>query len=672
MQNNSYKKSLLILVGTIIVTGLVLSNNTFANGTDIVDEIGVEVPISCTMSGAGISSHNADIPNGAYTPDIGSTTLHAFCNDNSGFAIYAAGYTGNEIGETNSNKLVGTSASGNATIVTGTAISAGNPDVSNWAMKLTMTQDSGDTTGTNAFTIDNSFNAYHEVPNEYTKVAHKNASTDMTASTGGVKLTTTYAAYISKTQPADTYSGQVLYALVHPANADAPFVPHEIPCEPEKICYNTNAGPNETEGTMGLQTLEKARDWSSCAFTDQSTSCYDSNYQPIDIDSLPELDEYADTILLASNYSRVGYGFAGWSDTFDYNTNPNASFYGPQETISISEEVAANGLSLYAIWIKSVGSLQDSNKVTELCGSGANALTIAPTDDTANLSSVSALTDQRDNQTYAIAKLADGNCWMIENMRLENANSYNAAGTLAQGYGGQFAGLANPETPWANNITTANSLYSINGTNNTINIGTSDTSFRFPRYNNLNTPTNASSRPQNPTSNIFSNDSTTVGMYSYGNYYTWAAAIADTTAYTTNNQSATSTSICPSGWHLPKGGDKSNEANNEFWSLIVTRINGGTNPANYNSSTQPYYTDSPEGSDISNAIRAYPNNFVYSGDVYSGSVNNRGYNGYYWSSTANGNSGAYNLNFGSSGVIPGTRNIIKYSARAIRCLASGT
>ena len=95
-------------------------------------------------------------------------------------------------------------------------------------MKLAITQDSGDTTGTNAFTIDNSFNNYHVVPNEYTKVAHKDSNTDMTASTGGVKLTTTYAAYISKTQPADTYSGQVIYTLVHPASADTPVHPDQI------------------------------------------------------------------------------------------------------------------------------------------------------------------------------------------------------------------------------------------------------------------------------------------------------------------------------------------------------------------------------------------------------------------------------------------------------------
>ena len=153
-------------------------------------------------------------------------------------------YTGNEIGGTNSNKLVGTTASSNATIVSGIATTAGNPDISNWAMKLAISQDSGDTT-TNAFTIDSapnvdlpseaeqsatsaSFSEYHVVPNEYVKVAHKNSMTDMTAVSGGVKLTTTYAAYISKTQPADTYSGQVIYTLVHPANGNPPVAPGKV------------------------------------------------------------------------------------------------------------------------------------------------------------------------------------------------------------------------------------------------------------------------------------------------------------------------------------------------------------------------------------------------------------------------------------------------------------
>ena len=246
MKHKSESIILTTLTITTLCSGMILCSSTVSADNDtVVDQINITVPVSCTMSGTGMNTHNADIANGTYTANIGTTTLHAFCNDNNGFAIYVAGYTGDEIGATNSNKLVGTSASGNATIDTGLATSAGNPDISNWAMKLTITQDSGDTTGTNAYTIDSapntsggadaSFSQYHVVPNEYTKVAHKQANTDMTASTGGVKLTTTYAAYISKTQPADTYSGQVIYTLVHPYTALAPVV-----CNPSGTTIGTN------------------------------------------------------------------------------------------------------------------------------------------------------------------------------------------------------------------------------------------------------------------------------------------------------------------------------------------------------------------------------------------------------------------------------------------------
>ena len=107
------------IITTILSATILSSTYVSANNDSVVDQINITVPVSCTMTGTGMNSHNAEIANGAYTPNIGTTTLHAFCNDNEGFAIYAAGYTGNEIGGTNSNKLVGTNASSNATIVSG-------------------------------------------------------------------------------------------------------------------------------------------------------------------------------------------------------------------------------------------------------------------------------------------------------------------------------------------------------------------------------------------------------------------------------------------------------------------------------------------------------------------------------------------------------------------------
>ena len=607
MIEQEHKKQIITILGLLFLTlcsGTILASHV-VSADDIIDDVAISIPVACTMTGTINTPHTANVESGTYVADIGTTTLKAVCNDANGFSIYAIGYSNQEYGNNKMLATVGGTLAPTYDIATGTAQ---NGNTSNWAMKL------NSVTGTYAPTILSDFDSYHAVPDTYTKVATRTAGTDATV---GANLQSTYAVYVTSTQPAGSYNGKVKYTMVYPNDADTPLQPQTT--QAGQICYYPNG--SNVEGTMGCQTI---------TVSDTSAT------------------------LLASNFSREGYGFAGWSKTFDYSDT--TGYLGPQERITFTagEYTGSNpGLSLYARWIKSAGSLQNWSGCSSL-QSGA----------------VTALTDQRDNETYAVAKLADGNCWMIENMRLENTGTDNTNGSLAQGYNASFAGLANPEAPWANYSTTANSLYSTDGSTDKT-ISGSYQGYRFPRYNNVNTPTTATDRPSTPTSNSATNSTTDAGMYSYGNYYTWAAAIADTTDYTTNNQSVTSTSICPTGWHLPKGGNKSNEANNDFWALIVTGINGGTNPANYDSSTAPRYTGTPEALDVSYALRAYPNNFVYSGGVSGGSVNNRGYYGDYWSSTASSGDLARGMSFYSDNVSPGTVNHIKYHGRTIRCLAPG-
>ena len=83
-----------VLLGLITITllsGLILTSSiTSATDDSVVDEVNITVPVSCTLTGTGMNSHNAEIPNGTYQADIGTTTLKAFCNDNAGFAIYSA------------------------------------------------------------------------------------------------------------------------------------------------------------------------------------------------------------------------------------------------------------------------------------------------------------------------------------------------------------------------------------------------------------------------------------------------------------------------------------------------------------------------------------------------------------------------------------------------------
>ncbi len=611
----------------------------------------ITVPVACSMIGVLDTPHTAEIPNGIdsrgsdYYPDgIGQTTLKAYCNDSEGFSIYAVGYSDDTLGNT---YLRDATLGQDEDIQTSTTFSGTD---SAWAMRIGVTSGNypaivaGSSSDTEKESGDLDYSTWQAVPSSYTRVAYRNSATDVDndciASAEGSSVTTTYAAYISTTQNAGTYVGKVKYTLVHPASEE-PLQPQTT--QANKICYYPSA--SAYEGTMGCQTI-----------TSSTTSA----------------------TLLASNFSRTGYGFAGWSDAYDYATNANAHFYGPQEYITFTAGQYSGtdaGLSLYAVWVKSAGNIQSWN--------GCSSLTRA--DQATNIfsQSITALTDQRDSQTYAVAKLADGQCWMIENLRLESTNSDNSTGALAQGYGtsatyGNFSGLADAESANFSNSTTANSLYYSGTQDGTarIDIGTTNSpGYRMPRYNNTNTSARASS----PTGN-------NSAMYSYGNYYTWHAAIANTNYNGTNNQSTTGTSLCPAGWHLPTGGMAYASGNTsgvnvtgdtstfrEFYNLGYD-IMGSTTTAYEDSpnSGYAYYssnTTNSNGDTATKAFRKFPNNFLYSGYFGTSSANHRGSYGYYWSSTALNSSFSYNLYLGSSYVYPGTDYYNKGNGSSIRCVS---
>ena len=449
-----------------------------------------------------------------------------------------------------------------------------NDSTSNWSMKL--------------------MNTYAAVPSTYTKVAARNSNTTSATSFG---VSATYRFHTSATQPADTYVGKVKYTMVHPATK----LPQDGPmnCASGKICYSPNA--NDTEGTMATQSVSSS------------------------------------VTLFPSNFSRTGYGFAGWSDKYDYATNPEAKFYGPMETITLNtaDYTGTNpGLSLYAVWVKSQGNLQDSTKVASVCDS----LTKAPIDGTANRSSVSALTDERDNNTYAIAKLADGKCWMIENMRLDSTpelsstNTNNPSLPLTNTYDATNPTTSNhlsasitpsSSTPWCMNHDAACHDQSMLYTGNTTDRGT--------------TP------------------ATSANTYSYGNYYNWYSATAGNGKIANGSGYTAPGDICPAGWTLPTSGS----ASMNFGLLDVAL--GGTGLSSSSSTT-------PTGAVMSAAYRSYPNNFLYSGSVYGSSVSSRGSNGFYWSKSARSTNNAYYLYFYSINAGP-SGNLYNYFGYSVRCLA---
>ncbi len=86
-----YFCSLAFLLSFTFISSFILSSPSIL--ADEPADANVEVPVSCTISSSGINTHNANIANGLYEEGIGTTTLTAFCNDNSGFSIYVIGYT---------------------------------------------------------------------------------------------------------------------------------------------------------------------------------------------------------------------------------------------------------------------------------------------------------------------------------------------------------------------------------------------------------------------------------------------------------------------------------------------------------------------------------------------------------------------------------------------------
>ena len=101
------------------------------------------------------------------------------------------------------------------------------------------------------------------------------------------------------------------------------------------------------------------------------------------------------TTLTANRFINNDAAFVEW------NTEPDGSGtqYGAQESIAIVDDLSTEGKEIYAQWVASEGNMQTWNSCS-----------------TMQIGDVTALTDTRDNQTYAVAKLADGNCWMTDDL----------------------------------------------------------------------------------------------------------------------------------------------------------------------------------------------------------------------------------------------------------------
>lgn len=310
--------------------------------------------------------------------------------------------------------------------------------------------------------------------------------------------------------------------------------------------------------------------------------------------------------LIPSNYSKTGYGFAGWIES------ENAVPYGPNATINTGD-LSSSGLKLYAKWIPSSGNLQN--------WSGCDAM--VPGD-------ITALTDIRDNQTYAVAKLGDEKCWTVENLRLDPGTA-----TMSS---------QNTNNPTADFLNVVNdSDVSLSSDTLCATRGPECTDQVQYNSNNLN----------RSLTQTYNSDGNNVAWYGYGVYYNWFTATAGNGTFSTMEQSGPnhdgvlSGDICPANWHLPTG------SSNGEYDVLNRVIN--------NSSTT---------SDV--VWRAYPNNFVWSGD-YNNTIRNSSYsNGRVWTATTKDNDNAYRLGYAVGVMQASARAYEKWNGFAVRCVFNST
>ncbi|MBR5621196.1 hypothetical protein IKW75_01795, partial [Candidatus Saccharibacteria bacterium] len=355
-----------------------------------------------------------------------------------------------------------------------------------------------------------------------------------------------------------------------------------------RICYISNE-PSGASSTV------------SGAMGDQTIVYMTSNTPTGSIDQRALSGSTTELTLYSPNWTLTNYGFKGWSE----KKNPSSTdkIYGPNETITLSTNqkaaLGSTGIMLYAQWVAQNGTMESFS---------CNSL--------ANVGDITARTYE--GETYAIAKLADGKCWMIENMR----TSTNA---------GTDSG-----TNWT--ATISDRQYSL--TNITGAAGADPVTSGTAAYQ----------------------------WKSYGGYYSWASAAnattIGTTQYTnwdTNSNSyiagGSAQGICPTGWRLPRAftGSGTNNQGSDFRYLQnILTDDWGTSyvPAD------------------SNKWREYPNNFIFAGYWGGTTSYGRGSRGGYWTSTVSINNQTYRMFITSNSIAPayGSVETYQYLGKSVRCV----
>lgn len=216
------------------------------------------------------------------------------------------------------------------------------------------------------------------------------------------------------------------------------------------------------------------------------------------------------------------------------------------------------------------------------------------------------LRDKRDDQEYAIVKLADGKVWLGSTLKLSD----------------------------------------------TLNLFASDSNWKVTQLDSTNTNFTGDNADKVITKATFkswwsdSNKAQTYtdGVYKAGGLYNYYAATAGTVESNSNWHNATS-DICPKGWRLPTGGA----------------------PTGYSSDLQILAAEYPTSAEMRGDIKTGGAGFDYTGYFAAAGIVNPTTNAFYWSSTMGSATAAYDLSVTASAVnVSGSR--ARNRGQAVRCV----
>lgn len=270
---------------------------------------------------------------------------------------------------------------------------------------------------------------------------------------------------------------------------------------------------------------------------------------------------------------------------------------------------------------------------------------------------ITRMIDSRDGKYYWVAKLADGNCWMTQNLDLNldgrtltpadsdvssNWAPGNVMFTTVDG-----TGTTNYEAiqVWdlGDYVISDPDSYGYCSSGSTTNYP--NCADRFTPVSGMTPMTEAINEGKTPAENTSVQDGQYDAHFLVGNHYSFQAATAGSAP---SDSGDAPDSICPAGWRLPD-----------------------YSPSEYSALLSEYGIGSGSGQNPNGELNTAPLYFVRSGYVRPSNhyLLNAGDGGYYWYGRAGSSSSGSLLHFNFTSVYPTNYSYTRYYGLSVRCIA---